>query len=341
MRRAVIMAAMLGASAALGGCTPAIDAYRNLRGLARDDPPASAPNTKNFRRAEAEPYPNLAGVPAPPAGGSTAAERARMLRKLTTGRADLAALDSRLRAGARLALAPPPAPPELPPGTGGNPPAPAGAKPALIGPGPRKAGRPPLPGPRESPLVSPRIAALPQPEAARRAPPPPQLAPLPAPAPAALPSLARAEAGVRPPPPPPRLAPPPPPPPPPAPPPPPLPAGPPLGSGPPPARSAATRLAEIDFPAPAGGLASGERATLARIAARYRAGPGTLRIVGFAGAGGGARRQLRNFRAALDRAQAVAEALKEAGMPAARLRVEAAPAGADRGAARAEILLEP
>lgn len=336
MRQGGIAIAML-ALAALAGCNSLIGAYRNMRGLSQDDPnPATAPNAKNFARAEVEPYPNLATVPPPPSDALTAAARAQLMRTLTRSRTALEATGRTLRAGGRaggqMAFAAPP-PLSLPPGTGSNPPAPqglrSGAKPEL-GPGPRKSGEPPLPGPRESPLVSPRIAVLPQPEASRPALPPPHLAAVPPPAPVArgttLPGgAALATADLRPPPPPPFV--------PLAPPPPVLPAK-------PPATTAATELAEIRFPADATGLAPGDRAIIIRIAALAHRRPGTLRIVSFAG-GGGTHRQLESFRTALDRAQAVAAALARAGVPAARIRTEAAPAGAGSGGARAAILLEP
>ncbi|HJU18340.1 MAG TPA: OmpA family protein, partial [Stellaceae bacterium] len=102
-----------------------------------------------------------------------------------------------------------------------------------------------------------------------------------------------------------------------------------------------TEVAEIRFPADATRLAASDRPIVAKIAALYRRRPGTVRVVGFAGSGGGAERQLASFRAALDRAQAVAAALKQAGIPAAKVKTEAAPAGADSGAARATILFEP
>jgi hypothetical protein len=62
--------------------------------------------------------------------------------------------------------------------------------------------------------------------------------------------------------------------------------------------------------------------------------------VGYAGAGSGAVEQLNSYRSALDRAQAVAAALTQAGIPSDKIQVEAAPAGANSGESRAEILLE-
>jgi len=65
-----------------------------------------------------------------------------------------------------------------------------------------------------------------------------------------------------------------------------------------------------------------------------------VRIVGYAGGGSGAVEKLNNYRAALDRAQAVAAALSQAGIPSDKIQVEAAPAGAGSGESRAEVLLE-
>jgi hypothetical protein len=65
-----------------------------------------------------------------------------------------------------------------------------------------------------------------------------------------------------------------------------------------------------------------------------------VRIVGYAGAGGGAAEQLNSFRAALDRAQAVAAVLTKAGIPADKIAVEAAPSGVGSVENRAEVLLE-
>jgi outer membrane protein OmpA-like peptidoglycan-associated protein len=353
------LAAALALLVALGGCNAAIATYRNMRGLSKNDPnPATTPNTKNLARAEAEPYPNLASVPPPPTGVSTAAERAQQIKSLTTSRVDLDAIAQKLRAGAVLAFAPPPPPPPLPSGAAiGNPPVPPGTK-LTLGPGPRQSHQPPVPGPLEWRLVSPRIASTPQPEASRPAPPPPHLAALPVPPPAALPAppgspggptrrseasqkaapraAALAAVGFQPPPPPPPLA---------------LAPSALPATPKPPVPTAAIELAEIRFPAAATRLAAGDRSIVARVAALYHRRPGMLRIIGYAERGGDARRQLASFRAALDRAQAVAAALERAGIPAAKIKIEAAPIGADRGSmngvgadsggARAEIMLQP
>ena len=72
----------------------------------------------------------------------------------------------------------------------------------------------------------------------------------------------------------------------------------------------------------------------------YQQNPGKIRVIGYANAGSGAAEQLNSFRAALDRAQAVAAALTQAGIPSDRIAVEAAPSGSNTPENRAEVLLE-
>jgi outer membrane protein OmpA-like peptidoglycan-associated protein len=222
-----------------------------------------------------------------------------------------------------------------------------GKKPAEAGEGPRKQSDPPEPGPMESNLEIPQARATPQPEQVRPAPPPPSLPPTPkvANAPPALPpglaaggvlartpSAARAgSAGFQPPPPPPELPP------------------------PAPSRSAAAAeskastkapapaakpVTEIKFGADSTSLTDKDKQTLEAVLPIYQQNPGKIRIVGYAGGGGGAVEQLNSYRTALDRAQAVAAALKQAGIPSDKIQVEAAPGGANSGENRAEVLLE-
>jgi outer membrane protein OmpA-like peptidoglycan-associated protein len=221
----------------------------------------------------------------------------------------------------------------------------AGGK-ALAAPGEglRKQGEPAESGPQESNLEMPQARATPQPEQIQPAPPPPQLPPTPRVA-STLPSglapggvLARTSppeasgsAGFQPPPPPPEL-----------------PALPPsrsaaagsAKSGPKPPAAVGTPVAEIKFGADSTSLSDKDRQTLETVVPLYQQNPGKVRIVGYAGAGSGAVEQLNSFRSALDRAQAVATALTQAGIPSDKIQVEAAPAGANSGESRAEILLE-
>jgi flagellar motor protein MotB len=83
-----------------------------------------------------------------------------------------------------------------------------------------------------------------------------------------------------------------------------------------------------------------DRHTIEKVVSLYRQNPGGVRIIGYAGAGSGAAEQLNNFRAALDRAQTVAVALTQAGIPSDKIAVEAAPSGSNSGESRATVLLE-
>ena len=111
-------------------------------------------------------------------------------------------------------------------------------------------------------------------------------------------------------------------------------------SGPKPPAPVGTPVAEIKFGADSTSLSDKDRQTLETVVPLYQENPGKVRIVGYAGAGSGAVEQLNSYRSALDRAQAVAAALTQAGIPSDKIQVEAAPASANSGESRAEILLE-
>ncbi|MGC2201951.1 MAG: OmpA family protein [Stellaceae bacterium] len=207
------------------------------------------------------------------------------------------------------------------------------------GQGLRKQGEPPEPGPMESSLEVPQTRATPQPEQIEPPPPPPQMAPTAkvASTAASLPSGLAVGGALAPPrlpeaaPPPPEL-------------PPPAPtrsaaADPGKGSQKP-AAPVGKPVAEIKFSTDSTSLTEGERQRLEKIVPIYRQNPGKIRVVGYAEAGSGAVEQLNGYRAALDRAQAVAAALTKAGVPADKIEVEAAPSAASSGGSRAEVLLE-
>src|SRR6267143_808251 len=357
-RRKVPRLAMLAAMLGLVACNP-VETWRDWSGASKNDPdPETARNTQNLAAGETADYPNLASVPPPPNRALTAAEREKLTQSLIADRTNAKYSDERLRAGfaAVSAPAPPPPPgpevvnaaPDKPGGSAASPPAPAPAPApvtaeALAAPAPtsgqvlRKSGEPPEPGPMESSLEVPKVRSPPNPEQVH-APPPPlysipaptaanappatprlQSPPAPAPLPAALDSTAYQS-----PPPPPALA--------------------PLASsgrrvqkapGPP-----AGPVAEVRFAADSTSLSAEDRQTIEKIVPRYQQNPGRIRIIGYAGAGSGAVEQLNGFRAALDRAQAVAAALTQAGIPSDKIAVEAAPSGSNSPENRAEVLLE-
>jgi len=103
---------------------------------------------------------------------------------------------------------------------------------------------------------------------------------------------------------------------------------------------AGTPVAEIRFAADSANLSAEERQTIEKIVPLYRENPGKVRIIGYAGAGSGAAEQLNSFRAALERAQAVAAVLTQAGIPSDKIAVEAAPSGSSSGDSRAAVLFE-
>ncbi len=211
----------------------------------------------------------------------------------------------------------------------------------------RQQTEPPEPGPMELSLEIPEARATPQPEQIQPVPPPPQLPPTPRVASTARilpgglaaggalapfsPPETKDSAAFQPPPAPPEL--------------PPLPptraaAADSGKAGPKPPAPVDTPAAEIKFGADATGLTDSDKRTLETIVPLFREKPGKVRIVGYAAAGDGAVEQLNSYRIALDRAHAVASALTQAGIPSDKIQVEAAPAGANSGESRAEVLLE-
>jgi len=368
VRRLAILAVVLG----LGACNP-VDTWRDWTGSSKNDPdPETTPNTQNLAAGETSDYPNLATVPPPPNRALTAAEREKLTQSLIGDRTNAKYSDEKLRAGfpAVSASVPPPPPPPVPVATAGAAadsaaaaaPAPAptgspetgnpagktmaapdigGAAPktaAAPGQGLRKAGEPPEPPPMETSLEVPNVRSVPNPEQVQSSPPPPYPVPAPTaanappatphlptpPAPAPMPEAIGSTA-YQPAPPPPVL-------------------GPLTTSGKSspkqPAATAGTPIVEVKFAANSTTLSDEDRQSLEKVVPLYQQNPGKLRVVGYAGASGGAAEQLNSFRAALDRAQAVAAALTTAGIPSDKIAVEAAPSGADPVEGRAEVLLE-
>ena len=367
VRRLAILAFVLG----LGACNP-VDTWRDWTGSSKNDPdPETTPNTQNLAAGDTSDYPNLATVPPPPSRALTAAEREKLTQSLIGDRTNAKYSDEKLRAGfPAVSASVPPPPPPVPAATAeaaadsaaAAAPAPAptaspetrnaagktvaapdtgNAAPttaAAPGQGLRNAGEPPEPPPMETSLEVPKVRSVPNPEQVQSSPPPPYPAPAPSaanappatphlpapPAPAPMPETI-GSAAYQPAPPPPVL-------------------GPLAASGKssqkPPAATVGTPIVEVKFAADSTTLTDEDRQTLEKVVPLYQQNPGKLRIIGYAGAGGGAAEQLNSFRAALDRAQAVAAALTTAGIPSGKIAVEAAPSGADPVEGRAEVLLE-
>jgi outer membrane protein OmpA-like peptidoglycan-associated protein len=169
--------------------------------------------------------------------------------------------------------------------------------------------------PRESPLTSPSVRSVPEPEAPRAPPPPPSLArggsaaPAP-PSASAPPSAPASQLAAR------------------------TPASEPVGAP----------VAQVTFPDNSARLTPSDRRIVGEVVPLQRQNGGALRIVGYAaaGRGAGAAQQLAHFRMALDRANAVASALTQAGIAPDQILVETAPPTGETGVAanRAEIFLE-
>ncbi len=335
-----VIAPVIALVIALGGCSGPVEAWRSLSGASKNDPdPQTAPFSGNLAAGEAAPYPNLASVPPPPVRATNTAERQKLVQSLIADRDATAALAGPLPP--RPAAAAKPAP-GLPAATLAAEPAAAAvaAAPATsprprtllnsVPSGRRAAGEPPEPGSLDSSLQMPQIRSVPEPEAMRPPPPPPALPSVPRPVAVAdpLPAAAAAAAMPQPAPPEPVLA----------------PVAPPPAAAKPDSQSstgpkrppAATTVATLQIPGAAGEPGGQDRAQIARVAALYRDNPGTVRVVAYAAAASGGGDPLDSYRAALDRAQAVAKALAEAGIPASRIQTEAAPAAGAK-AGRVEI----
>jgi hypothetical protein len=308
---------------AIWGCSP-VEAWRSAIGVAKNDPdPQTAPFTRNLAAAEAAPYPNLASVPPPPTRATTAAERQKLTQSLIADRGATEAAGRIPAAATAQSGGRTPASTEVSPTRGGTVSAAAPAQSGL-----RKAGEPPAPQPLESSLQMPQIPALPQPEAARPPPPRPVLPPAASPAPAAATEPAAiASAMPQPPPSAPDSA---------LTAPPAAPVKPALSRAP-----AATTVATLELASVSAAPSPGERAQLERVAALYKEQPGSVRVLAYAAAPVPGGDPIAGYRAALDRAQAIAKALAASGIPANKIQTEAVPALGAQAAGRVEIQLAP
>jgi hypothetical protein len=359
----------LGLPITLGGCG-AIETYRSITGVNKDDPdPKTAVFSGNMAAAETAPYPNLATVPPPPTRASTAAERKKLADTLVAERAATAAsagvspeavAEQPPSHGAPLPVAGAPEPAQRtvqtvqaetpargatppaqrsaqpePPAHGATPPSGAatgkGAEPKIASREPaagrNRANKPPEPLPRDSTLQMPQVTATPQPDVPRPPPAPPALGRVTPPAAFAPPPVASVMPA--PPPPAPEL---------------PLPPPPPAITAittPRPAAAAPTTVATVELSGSR--LDSTARAEIDRVAALYKAKPASVRVIARTPPRSPGTDPLGDYRKALDSAQAVADALKAAGIPADKLRPEAlsGTSGTAAPAGRVEIQFVP
>jgi outer membrane protein OmpA-like peptidoglycan-associated protein len=102
------------------------------------------------------------------------------------------------------------------------------------------------------------------------------------------------------------------------------------------------QVAEIAFPAGSAALGAAETPRLTEVVKLYQQHGGAVRIIGYGHRGSGAdaaQQELTSFSQALDRGNAIAQALAHLGLPANKIAVEAAPAAANKGE-QADVFLE-
>lgn len=363
--RALVLTAVL---AGLTGCSwvpdyaNPIEWFRDATGASKSDAAEQGQrNAQNLEAGNEEPYPNLATVPPPPDRAMSHVDLEKLQKGLVADRANARYSETQLSEGNSV----PPLPGEEPPvamappltsAPAGTAPAaattPAAATPPTGGRHPSQPVKGSAQPPAESPLVSPSIGNLPQGQLPRAAPPPPagmlpagmtpatgmpatsasgalpptgapagqQLAvvvptpPLPPPAisPTALAALE-------------------------------TPAQPPVTRAPRgTAASAPREAARVEFAGEGGTLSAADDQRLAAVAEQQKQSGGALRVVGYGGAGVGAdaaEQELQSFGAALDRANAVAEALMKLGVPAGRITVQTAPRSAEGAASAGQVVV--
>jgi outer membrane protein OmpA-like peptidoglycan-associated protein len=103
------------------------------------------------------------------------------------------------------------------------------------------------------------------------------------------------------------------------------------------------QVAEIEFVKDETRLTTEDSQRLPSVLRLYQENGGTVRVVGYGRRGYGpdaAQQELLSYSKAIDRANAVAQALTKLGVPPSSIVVQAAPVGDGLGEDRAEVLLE-
>jgi outer membrane protein OmpA-like peptidoglycan-associated protein len=100
-------------------------------------------------------------------------------------------------------------------------------------------------------------------------------------------------------------------------------------------------VATFEFPAGSDRLGADDRSRFSQVAAAFREKPGTVRVVAYTPPAAPGIEQLNSYRSALNRAQLVATALKDAGIPANKIQSEAAPTTGGESAGRVDVQLLP
>jgi outer membrane protein OmpA-like peptidoglycan-associated protein len=326
----------------------------------KNDPGPDARNTQNLEAGSQRDFPSLGTVPPPPTAALSAEERDALTQRLVADRANAKYVDEQLRIGPSATAAPPPpaavaasaaagsaTSAAATPASGARAARPAAASSSV----PIAASAQPTPPavaspeaaadeqPKESTLKPPEIANLPEPGVPRPVPPPapadltsaapsppaaapspPPLPPAPAPIVAASPRAPPAAAAA-------------------------LPAQ--VASRPPdaglPAAAPGAAVAQITFADNSARLSADDERLLGGVVPLQQRSGGAVRVVGYAAKprADGASQQLASFRMAIERANAVASALAQAGIAPSQISVEAAPpSGTGPAAQRAEVFLE-
>jgi outer membrane protein OmpA-like peptidoglycan-associated protein len=324
----------------LGGCSHVPDAinpvawYHGVTGTSPNTEDVGQANQQNLEAGSKEPYPNLATVPNVPSGATGTAERQKLVDSLIADRANAQYSNERLQAGTQLAtIPPPPAAVNLGAASATAPAAPAtpaATAPTSAPPTAKRTTQQHEAPPTESSLTSPTIPGRLQGQAPPPPPPPVKVASTPPPAPPSL--TPPASPG-----PPPTLKKPP------------EPAG--VRSGRPTlamqtpstvTNPITVSVGDVVFTPGSSDVAETQRSALAEIAGLYKQTGGQIRIIGHAEPGhstDAVRQRLAALDLALDRANAVAQALAKLGVPARAIQIEAAPASA-KAQPRAEVFME-
>ncbi|MGH7035126.1 MAG: OmpA family protein [Stellaceae bacterium] len=347
------VAAQLAACSSVPNAVNPVSWYRGITGASKNDDLGKGQNEENLKEGSNEPFPNLGTVPDAPETALSTIDRDKLVNSLIADRNNAKYANDDLRAGRAAPGAPPPPPPPEPASksaAGPAGPAPSSAKAA---PAPNQAApsgdklakvRPPARGseapPAESSLQSPQIANPPKGDSVTPAPPPPRIPPA-------------SSAAKKAPPEPPSSAP--------TPPTDTVMAAPPPPNIPPPQHAAASggektasagpaadgrhaamhHVADVSFPSESALLSDKAGDTIDAIVKQHAKDGGKIRIVGH-GEAAGANAAVAGFNLALNRAQAVAVALSDKGVPSKDIAVEAAPvaAGGRQDVPRAEVFFE-
>lgn len=309
----------------LSGCNSAIETYRSVAGMNKNDPdPAIAPFQVNLDKAETGGYPNLASVPEAPEIASTVAERQALTASLTGTRSVTEAN------GGTASPGPVPPPPAIPAGLQA-PETSTNAQPMPLPtklPPPRPMDEPPPLPPQNTAMQVPTLANPPNFAASHPAPPEGHPSAMPRPEPSQMQPGAVASGNPQPSPPPASL--------------PPAKPSPELAALPPPKLPPVpVTAATLDLAPGTASVPADARSRLADIVKQYQAQPRPVRVVSYAAPASGGAEQLNAFRTALDRAQLVADVLTGDGIPKGKIQTEATPASASAPPGRVEVQFMP